>query len=183
MSQEVHMAVNERLSHSSRTDELLARLEEPQTVEALNTVLDHADLLAFLVVGLDGFLTRGEVITDSLASGLGELRGSASGGGALARIDFRGLATSLAALSGPAVAATPALGELLTGPLADPGTVRVLGQLASAVGDGWDRTVAEPGAPTGVFALARSLKDEDVSRGLGLLIQVAKALGRQLRSP
>ena len=180
------MAVNDRLFTTSPTDELLARLEQPQLVEALNTLLDKADVLAFLVVALDGFLSRGEVIADSLAGGIGELRDSAGASGGLARLDLPGLAANLAelsALAGPLTAATPALSALLTGPLGEPRTVAALSRLASAVAEGGERAAAEPGGPTGVFALLRVLKDEDVSRGLGFLIQVARSLGRQLASP
>lgn len=53
---------------------LAQRLAEPRTAAAVNSLLDHADLLALLVSGLDGLLSRGDTITDSLADGAGELR-------------------------------------------------------------------------------------------------------------
>lgn len=56
--------------------QLLARLEEPRTAEALNRLLDHAELLAFSVTALDGLLRRGEQIADNMASGVQELRRS-----------------------------------------------------------------------------------------------------------
>jgi len=46
---------------------LAKRLAEPRTAAAVNTLLDHADLLALLVSGLDGLVSRGDTITDSLA--------------------------------------------------------------------------------------------------------------------
>lgn len=180
------MAVHDRLFTPSPTDELLARLERPEVVGALTTLLDNADVLAFLVVALDGFLSRGEVIADSLAGGIGEMRGAAKAGGVgggLPRLDLLKLAGDVSALAGPLAAATPALSALLTGPLGEPRTVAALSRLASALAEGADRAAAEPTGPTGVFALLRVLKDEDVSRGLGFLIQVARSLGRQLASP
>ena len=179
------MAGTDRLLTPSPTDELLARLADPQIAWAVSTLLDNADVLAFLAVGLDGFLSRGEVIADSLADGITELRGAAgaaAASGSLPKVDFRALAGSASALSGPVVAAAPALGELLTGPLGDPRTVRVLSQLASALTEGRDAAEAHPVGPAGAFALLRALKDEEVARGLGFLIQVAKALGRQVGS-
>jgi hypothetical protein len=55
---------------------LAERLAEPRTAAAINTLLDHADLLALLVSGLDGLVSRGDTITDSLADGVSELLGS-----------------------------------------------------------------------------------------------------------
>jgi hypothetical protein len=55
---------------------LAERLAEPRTAAAISTLLDHADLLALLVSGLDGLVSRGDTITDSLAYGLSELLGS-----------------------------------------------------------------------------------------------------------
>ena len=42
------------------------------------------------------------------------------------------------------------------------------------------RGAARPGGPTGALSLLRTLKDEKVSRGPGHLVEVARALGRQL---
>ncbi len=65
-------------SHHSNAgaEQLLDRLNEPRTVEALNRLLDHAELLAFSVASIDGLLRRGDVIADNLAAGMAELRGS-----------------------------------------------------------------------------------------------------------
>ncbi|GEL19892.1 DUF1641 domain-containing protein [Pseudonocardia asaccharolytica] len=175
------MALNGQLVAPSPADDLLARMDEPQVVAALNTLLDHADLLALLVVGLDGMLSRSEVIGDSLAEALGELRGNVPGG-SLPPIDYKALASSLATLSGSVVGATPALSALLSSSLTDPKAVQVISQLAGALVEGREQIDRDPAAPSGVFGLLRALKDEDVARGLGYLLQVAKAFGRQLGS-
>lgn len=171
------MALNDPLATRSPADDLLERLDEPKVIAALNTLLDHADLLAVAVVALDGFLSRGDVIADSLADAVGELRGVATGaGGSLAGIDVKGVVNTVSALSGPLVAATPALTTLLAG-VSDPRTAAVVGQLTGAVADA-DRTGNTTG-PTGAFALLRMLKDPDVSRGIGYFIEVAKAFGKR----
>lgn len=59
---------------SSVSPLLIERLNEPRTVEALNRLLDHAELLAFSAASLDGFIRRSEVIADNLAAGVQELR-------------------------------------------------------------------------------------------------------------
>lgn len=171
------MAPNSPLVAQSPADALLTRLDEPRVAAALASLLDHADLLAILVVGLDGLVSRGEVIGASLADALGELRGGADG---LPAVDLPALASSLATLSGSLTSATPALDVLLRSSLTDPRAVEVISQLAHALVVGRDRIETDTAAPTGVFGLLRALKDEDVARGLGYLLQVAKAFGRQL---
>lgn len=58
----------------SSASSVVDRLSEPQTAAALNTLLDHADLLAVTVVALDGFIGRSEVIGEALISGFDDLR-------------------------------------------------------------------------------------------------------------
>jgi hypothetical protein len=66
--------------HRSAADQLLARLEEPSTAEALNQLLDHAELLAFGAVALDGFLRRGDQIAENMAAGVADLRSALAPG-------------------------------------------------------------------------------------------------------
>ncbi|AEA28456.1 protein of unknown function DUF1641 [Pseudonocardia dioxanivorans CB1190] len=171
------MTPNGQLVAQSPADELLARLDEPRVAAALGNLLDHADLLAILVVGLDGLVSRGEVIGASLADAIGELRGGAED---LPSVDLKGLASSVATLSGSLSSATPALDALLRSSLTDPKAVEVISQLAHALVVGRERIDTDRSVPTGVFGLLRALKDDDVSRGLGYLMQVAKAFGQQL---
>lgn len=174
------MVVNGQLEAPS-ADDLLGRLDEPRVVAALNDLIDHADLLAMLVVGLDGLLSRGEVIGDSLVSAVDELRG-ASGGAArsLSAVDLEGLASSLATLSGSVVRATPALNSLLSSDLTDPKAVDVISRLANALVQAREQIQRDPDVPAGVFSLLRVLKDPDVARGLGYLVEVARSFGKQL---
>lgn len=168
------MAVNGQLVARSPADDLLARLEEPQVLAALNNLLDHADLLSLLVVSLDGFLSRGDVIANTLADAVGELRGA---GSPLASVDVKGLMSTASKVS----AATPAIDTVLTS-LTDPKTVEAITALSASVGEAKANAASAPAAPTGIFGLMRALKDEDVSRGLGFLIEVAKAFGHRLKS-
>ena len=54
--------------------QLVERLSEPETVETLNRLLDHLPAFTFMIESLDGFLNRGEVVLDSVAEGVAELR-------------------------------------------------------------------------------------------------------------
>ena len=55
-------------------EQLLDRLNEPRTLEALNRLLDHAELLAFSAASLDGLVRRSDVIVENVAAGVAELR-------------------------------------------------------------------------------------------------------------
>ncbi len=55
-------------------EQLLDRLNEPRTLEALNRLLDHAELLAFSAASLDGLVRRSEVIVDNVTSTIAEVR-------------------------------------------------------------------------------------------------------------
>jgi hypothetical protein len=172
------VAVDDQLATRSPADDLLDRLEEPSVVASLHTLLDHADLLAVLVVALDGFIGRGDVIADSLADAVGELRSAAeSSSNPLAGVDVKGLIATAGALAGPLAAAAPALTSMLE-KVRRPETVQVVDQLTAAVSE-VQQTGPGDSAPTGVFALLRTLKDPDVARGIDFFVQLAKAFGKQ----
>lgn len=172
------MAHNGQLVAQSPLDDLTSRLDDPRVAAALGDLLDHADLLAILVVGLDGLVGRGEVIGASLTDAIAELRGTTD----LPAVDLTGLAASLTTLAGSVTGATPALDALLRSSLTDPKAVGVISQLADALVTARDHVDARDSVPTGAFGLVRALRDEDVARGLGYFLQVAKAFGSGLRS-
>jgi hypothetical protein len=164
------VTLNGQLVASSPAEALRARLDEPQVAAALNNLLDHADLLAIVAVALDGFLSRGDVIANTLAEAVGELRGSGGIGNPLAGVDVKGLV-------GAAKDAAPAIQNLL-GQVGDPRTVETVTQLTTAVAEA--RKSPAP-APTGALALLRALKDPEVAAGLGFFLDVARQFGRQIR--
>lgn len=175
------MSLDGQLIAPSPVDTLLSKLEEPRVVAALNDILEHADLLAILVTGLDGFVRRGEVITDSLAKALQEVRGDGASS-ALGNVDLAKLAASLSDVAGALGEAGPALARLLRSDLTDPRVIDVIATGAKAIAVGAERTATEPTKLSGVFSLMRTLKDEDVARGLSFFIHTLRALGRDLPS-
>lgn len=176
------MTIEGQLIAPSPVDALLSKLEEPRIVAALNDLLEHADLLAILVVGLNGLMRRGDEIGEAFAEAVGELRSATSGAPVpWESVDLPKLASSLTTLSGAIADAAPALEILLRSDLTDPRVIRVISLLARALLRGAERAKTEPMKSSGVFALMRTLKDDDVSRGLGFLIQVARAFGRELK--
>jgi hypothetical protein len=173
----------DELLAASPGDDLITRLDDPRIAASLTQILDHADLLATVIVGIDGLLRRADVISDSLASGVTEVRElAASGNGQRPwpRVDLTALSDTITRLSAAVVDATPAIEKLLNSPLADPQTADVFAEVGEALLEGKQAAVADPRGPKGVFALMRVTKDPDVSRGLGFMIQIARAFGRRL---
>ncbi len=179
------MTANGQAVALSPADSLRERLDDPEVAASLNNLLDHADLLAILVTGLDEMIRRGDEISESLASAVDELKGAAKPGAipgleSLRSVDLQAVAASLASLSGALVNAAPALNTVLTSRLTDPEAAEVLAQLGQAVIDGKAAAKADPGGPKGVFGLWRLTRDKDIVRGMGFMIQVARAFGRRL---
>ncbi|WAC89265.1 DUF1641 domain-containing protein [Mycobacterium sp. Aquia_213] len=183
------MSANGQIATLSPFDQLRDRLDDPTVAASLNNLLDHADLLAILLTGLDGFVRRGDEISETLASTVDELRAGASAArlpsfdgvaSELRSVDLRALAASLSELASSLVTATPALSKILQSPLVDPRAVDVLAEVGQALVEGKTAAAADPGGPKGLFGLWRVSKDQDVSRGLGFLVQVARAFGRHL---
>lgn len=175
------MTANGQAVAVTPADSVRDRLDDPQVAAALNTLLDHADVLAVLVSGLDGFVRRGDTITDTVSSAVAEFRGASAAGipgaDALKGVDVQSLVASLATLSGSVVGATPALNTLLSSGLTDPQAAQVLASLGDSLVDG-KAGAANP--PKGLYGLWKATKDPDVARGLGFLLAVAKSFGRRV---
>lgn len=62
------------VTEPSAADRLQERLNDPEVAQGLNRLLDQLDTVSFAVESVDGFMRRGEVIADSLADGVAELR-------------------------------------------------------------------------------------------------------------
>ncbi|OBH08479.1 DUF1641 domain-containing protein [Mycobacterium sp. E1747] len=183
------MSANGQLVELSPADQLRGRLDDPAVAESLNNLLDHADLLAILLRGLDGFVRRGDEISETLASAVDELRAGASSANLpsfdgvaseLRSVDLQALAASVSSLAAAIVTATPALNKILQSPLVDPQAVDVLAELSRALVEGKAAAAADPGGPKGLFGLWRVSKDKDINRGVGFLVQVARAFGKHL---
>lgn len=175
------MSLDGQLIAPSPVDTLVSKLDEPRVVAALNDILEHADLLAILVTGIDGFVRRGDVVSDSIAEALQEARGADGGlSSALATVDLAKLASSLASVAGALGDAGPALAALLKSDLTDPRVIDVIASGARAIAAGAEHARTERTKLSGVFSLMRTLKDDDVARGLSFLIHVLREFGRDL---
>jgi hypothetical protein len=166
---------------ATTTAALAERLADPRVAASLNTLLDHADLLAILVTGLDALISRGDTITDSLAGGVRELRAA----GEQTQTDAARMVTALqqlSALAPPLLDKLPVLENLLGSDLADPRVIDIASSASRAIVKGADQAQATQPKITGIRALLRALKDPDVSRALGFVMSIAKALGKELNN-
>lgn len=164
-------------------DALIRRLEDPQTAASMAQILDHLDLIATLIDGLDGFIRRADVISESVTAGVADIRQLATAGDherPWASVDVGALTDTLARLSTAAANAAPALERLLNSPLTDVRTADTIADLGEALLEGKQAADADHSKRKGLFALLRATKDPDVARGLGLMIHIARAVGRRV---
>jgi AcrR family transcriptional regulator len=156
-------------------ERLLDRLEDPRTATALHTLLDNAELIAVLIGGLDSLARKGEVIGDTLAEVLLEVRAATRASGLDPATTSRQLATLIPTLAD----ASPAIQRILDSPIVVPEPIDVLSETAVALVRGLKAAQAN-NTRVGITGLARATRDPDVQRGLGFLIEVAREFGRVL---
>jgi hypothetical protein len=173
---------------------LAARLQDPAVVGALVSILDHADLLAVLVEGMDGLVARSEVIGNSLMGGVTELREAVDGNPTLrdADIDVPALIDAAATLASVLPKAAPgmaaavesgAIDKLFSSGILDDEAVSRVATLAQGLVEGGRRFTDDPVPIGGALSLLKLLKDPDINRALSYFATVAKAMGAELAKP
>lgn len=169
------MSATDAVTTHEPSDVVRERLNDPAVAAALVTILDNAELLSTLLLGLAGFVERGDTIMDSVASGVGELKAvglpEGSGLSLPSPAEITGLVSAL-------TRATPVMTEVLESPMVSSDTVELLGLITASASEGAARARQTNASVTGLRAALRALKDPDVGRGLGLIVEIAKALGR-----
>lgn len=110
-------------------ERLQARLADPGVADSLNRLLERADLAAFLLDALDGFLRRSDTVVESVSEGVREVRQTAASSDAVPLIDaLPKLARSGADLAG--IATGPAFQNVVhSGLIERLGDPRTLEQL------------------------------------------------------
>lgn len=156
-------------------DAVRERLNDPAVAAALVTLLDSLELVATGVKGLNEFLQRGDTIADSISAGVAEMRAVGWNGGP-------GLPSpaELGQLVGALAQATPVVTQVLDSSMVSPETVALLSMVSDAAAEGTQRAMTESTSVRGVRATIRTLKDPEVARGLGLLVEISRSLGRRL---
>lgn len=159
------------------SDAVLEKLDDPGVAAALVTLLDNAELLSTLTIGLSGFIARGDFIMEAVAEGVNDLKKGGgpfpADSGELPKVaDLIGIAQELSN-------AGPTLTAVLNSSMVQPETIGLLSMLSEAATEG-AATAQQGGAKIGPLGVAKALRDDDVQRGLGLFIEIARALGQRL---
>jgi uncharacterized protein YjgD (DUF1641 family) len=175
---------------------LLTLASNPTTLESLNQLLRHAELLAFLVTALDGFLQRGELMADSVREMLREVgAGTPDASQSLITL-FESLHdrrdylqrlvyvvpqfTDIIEKLAPFIA-SPEFGILLSSGVFHPETVTLIGQAGDAFVQTYEQEQRAP-RRLGPIGLLRSLNDPDIQRVAALLVDFARVFGKTLKS-
>jgi len=180
---------------------LLERLAEPKTMEALNTVLDHLDLVSLGLQSADELLRRSEQITENISDSIAEVVRSKPaidlGKIDFSKIDFKrigevveslpvlmdlALQISRSGLLDHARKLVDTMNELQGAGVFEHNTVAVVGEMGSAAVVAHDKKEFAANAPAGIFGLLGALKDPDLQASLGFGIAFAKNYGRKLRA-
>lgn len=157
-------------------DAVVERLNDPGVAASLVTLLDNSELLSTLVLGLSGLIERSETIMDSVADGVAEFKAS----GAALRPEGTPSLAELGTVAGELTAAAPTLSAVLNSSMASPETIALLSLVADAADEGVSNARRNQTEVGGVIAAAKALKDPDVARGLGVVIEIARSLGRRM---
>lgn len=160
------------LSTTTPTDVLRARLDDPEVAAALLTLLDNAELLALVVQSMDGLLRRADVISGNVESSLGDVRALAD--------SARFLVEPTRKLADQAPGIADAASALLDSGMLNRDVVTLLGQFADALVTGKEAAERNRTTVAGLRSVLHVLRDPEVGRGLGLLVEVSRALGRSL---
>lgn len=163
-------------THVEPVDAVRERLNDPAVAASMVTLLDNSELLSTLVLGLAGFMERGDMIMDAVAEGVNDAkaaRAESTGNAELPSI------TELTALAGQLGDASPLLGQLLDSPIARPETIGVLALLSEAASEGVENAQRNNTEVSGAFGALRALKDPEVAKGLGVFLEIAKSLGKR----
>lgn len=182
---------------------LAARLNEPETSAAIDTVLDNAAVLALAAQSADSLLKRSDVIIENVAGSVRDVVGSDS----VANVaTFEQSLQMLAQLRDalptlvqilPRLTRTlprlldvteqlevilnsPEFGALMGSGVFAPKTVGIVGEAGKAVVEVYDEQMAKA-TPAGRMDLFRALGDSDVQRALGFMIEFARRFGKHFR--
>lgn len=154
------------------SDVIVERLNDPAVAASLATLLDNAELLSTLVLGLSGFMERGDYVMDVVAEGVRDLK-VAGGSSNLPSM------SELGEVAGELAAGAPVIRQIMASPITDPETIDVLSTVAEAATEGMERARLNDTRIDGIRSLFATLRDDDVQRGLGVVVEIARSLGRR----
>ncbi|WP_298819024.1 DUF1641 domain-containing protein [Chloroflexus sp.] len=182
------------LTNQPAFQRLMATLSKPQTLDALDRLLGQSELLAFLVSALDHLLARGDELTENIRSAVEELRATMQDRAITpdklidAFIAFLPYFPRLVAVAPNFIeviekiepfVASDEFDALLDSGVFHPDTVRLVGEAGDAFVASRESLRHSP-KPIGLLGLLRALRDPDVQRAAGLIVEFGRRFGRSL---
>ncbi|MDX2194186.1 MAG: DUF1641 domain-containing protein [Gemmatimonadales bacterium] len=170
---------------------VIEELGKPETIAALRTVMQHAELLAFVVSALDGLVRRGDHVVESVVGTINDLRRAFPPGERIRDVqqvygDVRVLVKSWRALSDAGVfehldQVANAVDPVIQSGMLEPKTVGALGEIGAAVSTAYQETKQATPEPLGLLGLMRALRDPDVQHTVGFAVEFARRYARASR--
>ena len=186
-------ALPELTASLPRLLELNRRLGEPATFEAINQVLDRIDLVAASLEMMDSFLRRGDEVADNMAESVREVVGMAPTEEVAMLSTLAEALPQLLQILPLFVQMIPQLMEvterlqtileseefaaLMSSGVFAPRTVGIIAEVGNAMVDGYEATRRQPEPPS-LWQLFRSMRDPEVRRALGFLVEFGSRLGQ-----
>ncbi len=146
----------------------LERLAAPATLTALQQLLDHLPVLAFVLESFDGLLRRGEELTENVAESLHEA----------CRLTLPFEAKTLQQILNGVPKVIDAVTALIHTGLFDPEVVAVLVEVGRQMAGPYNEAKYRPDSPVGPWGLFKALRDPDVQRALGVGLYIVKRYGQ-----
>lgn len=169
---------------------LLERLSEPDTIQGIATLLDKLEMLVFLATSLDAFLRRGNEIADSASEGMEELQKLVAWvnldelkqvAEELPQLTDAGHKLIQSGLLGRMSELTEAGMMLSRAGFFDPDTVKPLAEIGRVAAGSFVAAKAVPQRKRyGVLSLLHTLKDNEVQKGIHVLVEMLRHFGRKM---
>lgn len=182
------------LVKSPQFQRLLDVLSNPQTLEAIITLMQNMDKIAFSVKAVDGFLQRGDTIIENVGSSMRDASGA---------IDISKMSELLKTLPQlaetapqlveattqlvPVLTSEPmqnfinsgSLERLLSSNVLAAQSIEVVGHAGSALVESYDKTQQQP-QQVGIFGLLKAISDPNIQKALGFFVEFGKKFGQEI---
>ncbi len=179
---------------SAEFQRLLAVLSDPKALEAITSIVQNIDKIAFSIEAIDGFLQRSDAIIENVAGGIKDASGAVDTANLVALLrtlpQFMEAAPQLIEVTNqlvPVIASEPvqnfinsgALDRLVESGILSSQTVGVVGYAGQSLVHSYDTTKTRD-TQIGLMGLFKASRDPDVQKALGFLVEFGKQFGREI---
>ena len=152
---------------------LLELLKDPENARALRSLLENADLMAFGLEAVKGFLGRSEEVIENVAQGVVEAREAAEG--------LRKTAEHLPDMMEMMPLLAETTQQLKDSGVFDQEPVKVVGKAGSAAAHAYKETILED-STVSVFQVMTAMRDPNIKAAVSFAYHMAEDFGRQLNN-